>query len=177
MSNTAGYTWAPSVHLLTKNKLYTSIRYNYEEAGAVSFLAGKTFEKTGTLNGFITPSAGLIAGTYHGVPFAVNCELEYNHLSFCSQAQYTMNTQTARNNFFYHWTDLSYRLLPWLDAGVAVQQTAYLVNQTVTNAGVMAEFASGKWRIPVYYFNGGQFENYMVIGINMEWDIKNKTGK
>ncbi|MBS1575292.1 MAG: hypothetical protein JST09_08315 [Bacteroidetes bacterium] len=167
-----GYTWVPSVHVINDKNLYTSVRYNYEEAATFSAITGKSFNGGNTIKTVLTPAAGFAAGKYNGLILALNVDISYRNLQFSSQGQYSFGLGNVDINSFYSWTDLSCKLSSLFSAGVALQQRNYGHSPLTADPGVFAELNFGRWSLPFYYFEIAGGENMIVAGINMEWEIK-----
>ncbi|MGC4036106.1 MAG: hypothetical protein QM764_09105 [Chitinophagaceae bacterium] len=171
-NNKIGYSWAPALHLTSKEKIYTSLRYNYEESQTFSAIAGKSFKKGNSLQAEFTPAAGFATGKYNGLVLALNTDLKLGILQFYSQGQYSFGLGTTPTNCYYSWSDLSCKLSNRFSAGFALQQRNEVGNPLISEPGIFAELHFGQWNFPFYYFNSDGRQNTIVAGINLEWEQK-----
>lgn len=174
-------TFVPIVSFESPDKWYAEARYNYEELETVSFYVGKAFtgrisilsdirEPHGSkdkLSYSVTPLLGGVAGKYKGVSGGMNAVVEYRHIFFSTQSQYTIAYYES-GDFFFAWSELGYQPWSWLFVGVTTQHT-YLyqsANLMVEPGGVIG-FTIGQWNFPLYVFSPASDHHYFVIGASL----------
>ena len=167
------YVWMPVVHFQTRSKIYTEIRYNYEEKQTLSLFGGRTFSGGRNLLFSFTPMAGLSSGRFSGVSLATRAEAEWNNIYASMETQYSMATNKNRTNFFFNWSELEYYVMKNLFAGLTVQYTRQQgINELQPGFAAGLEFKN--MSIPVYIFNPFRNSSYLVVGLNYEYNLKKK---
>lgn len=165
-----GCQWVPVLHYKGRNKLYAEARYNYEEIHTGSLYAGRSFEGGKKWEYSVTPMLGVVFGRYKGFSAAVNTMLDHSGFNFSGQLQYTINSNSRDENFFYNWSELSLRFFDKLYGGVSIQQTALYKSSTTTEAGLLLGYNSGKITIPVYFFSPLKNNRNLIVGLIIEWE-------
>jgi hypothetical protein len=171
-SNIEGYTWSPVFQVTSEKKLYTSVRYNYDESITLSAIAGRSFSSGSQFKTLITPAAGFATGQYNGFILALNTNITYGRIQLSSQGQYSFGIGKTNFNSFYSWSDLACKLSKNISAGFALQQRNDYGLTGATDPGIFAELQFGDWSFPFYYFNSDSGQNTIVGGINLEWQLK-----
>lgn len=174
--DTATVTFNPIIWYQANSGWYAESRYNYEADKTLSAYVGKTFENQSTFSYSFSPMLGAVAGGFNGGSIAVNTELKYKKLFFSSQSQYTFSLEKRSDNFIYNWCDIGYTSLPWLSAGISLQQTNLCDTKSEKGFFIKAEW--GSWVLPLYIFNPQKSERYTVLGLNFSMATKkNKRPK
>jgi hypothetical protein len=171
-TNKNEYLWAPVFQVTSEKKIYTSVRYNYEESQTFSAIAGKSFNSGSQLKAQFTPAAGFAAGRYNGLILALNTDISYGRIFLSSQGQYSFGMGKTPFNSFYSWSDLACKLSKRFSAGLALQQRNDYGTAGLTDPGVFAELQLGAWSFPFYYFNSDGGQSTIVAGVNLEWELK-----
>jgi hypothetical protein len=167
------YVWMPVVHYQAKKGFYTELRYNYEDFQTLSLYGGKTFGGGDHLQYSFTPMVGISTGKFKGISFAMNTETEWKNFYVSSQTQYSKGIQKNSNDFFFNWSELGYTISRNFFGGVALQFT----REGGTNdpePGFLAGLNLGNISIPVYLFRPFNQGRYFIVGLNYEFDFKNK---
>ncbi|MBL7744830.1 MAG: hypothetical protein JNN00_15260 [Chitinophagaceae bacterium] len=163
----------PMIHYETYNDWYAELRYNYEEAGTVSFFGGKTLTAAGDMQLSITPLLGYSAGRFTGVSAAVNTDITWQQLYLSSQSQYSFAVKKNAENLFFNWSELAYHVSPYFFSGVTVQYTR---QDGIRDAepGVLAGVSFKNISIPVYSFSPFSAGRYFIIGLYCELSTAGK---
>jgi hypothetical protein len=164
------YVWVPVIHYKGNSNFYAEGRYNYEELNTGSFYLGRSFEGGKKWEYSITPMLGLVFGRYKGFSAATNTDIDYGRFNFSGQLQYTINKNDRKENFFYNWSELSYRFFEKLYGGTSIQQTVLYKGRMSTEAGLLLGYSSGKITVPVYLFNPFKNNRNLVVGLIVEWE-------
>ncbi len=169
----------PVVYYQTDNNWYAEGRYNYEAINTLSLYAGKTFEKKDAFSYSGSPIVGVVLGQMNGGSAGINLEMDYKRFFFNTQSQFTFSVQQLRNNFFYSWSDLTYRFSESFSAGISLQQTKLYQINGAFERGFLIKPGFKSWTFPLYIFSPETNERYFVLGINYEWQkssAKNSIG-
>jgi hypothetical protein len=162
---------SPIVQYQSNHSWYAEARYNYEEYHSFSVYAGRTFSNVRTAKEFsypITPIAGILEGRLRGISAGLNAELDFKSIYFSTQSQYCISWRDCRKDFFFSWSEIGYRPLKWLAAGLSVQQTNPYHAGSSTEPGLFVSITSGPWSFPLYAFRTSQGPCLLVAGIVRE---------
>lgn len=163
-SKTISFT--PILWYQAKTGWYAEARYNYDAVNSLSIYTGKTFERKSKLSFSLNTIAGIVTGGFKGGSIAVNADAEYKKLSFSLQSQYTFSVENKSLNYIYMWSDISCQIFNYLSAGISLQQTNGNNTEVIVEKGFFVKAASGKWTIPLYFFNPFNNERYIVLGLS-----------
>ncbi len=173
------FTIVPVAYYQTSRNWYAEGRYNYEALNTLALYFGKTFEKKAAFSYAASPIAGVVLGEMNGGSVGINLEMDYKRFYFNTQSQYTFSVQQQAKNFFYSWSDLTYRFSENFSAGLSLQQTKlYQVNGALER-GILIKPGFKNLTFPLYVFMPETSERYFVLGINYEWQkssAKNSIG-
>ena len=168
-TTTATNTVSPIAHYQSKSNWYAEARYNYEEAQTFSLYAGRTFAKENRFSYSFTPMVGGMTGKLKGAALGLNMELDFENFNFSSQSQYAMMTGNVSTNFFFSWSELSYRPVSWFYGGLSMQHTQMYRTNALVEPGVMVGFSIKQWTIPLYGFIPYADNRYFIVGVGYEW--------
>ncbi|MEO6637657.1 MAG: hypothetical protein ABIN25_05240 [Ginsengibacter sp.] len=163
-------TVVPKLYYQNVHGWFGSVRYNYEELQTLSFISGKTFSHDKSFYYSITPYAGVVLGKMNGGSLGSNIDIEYEHLFFSSESQYTFSLSERSQNFLFNWSEGGYKFSDLVYAGLAMQSTHPLENLNTWEPGIMLGFTYKNWTFPFYAFSPIDNKRNYVLGINWEWD-------
>ncbi len=166
---------SPIAHYQSKTNWYAEARYNYEDLQTFSLWAGRTFAKEQAFSYSFTPMLGGMTGKLKGGALGMNMEMDYKRFNFSSQSQYAMLPGNRTSNFFFSWSEISYRPFSWLYGGFSIQHTKVYNCNARLEPGVLIGFNYKQWSVPVYGFNPYSGSRYFIIGVGWEWKQKNPT--
>lgn len=156
----------PLIYYETKNHWYTSARYNYEEDQTLSLQLGKTFSREGIFAYSVTPLAGLLAGNFRGISISTQAEIEAGKFTLFTEPEYCLQFKNENENFFYSWSELSFRPSKIFYTGLALQTTK-IKNLSLTNEpGLLFGICIKNFEVPLYFFKTSSSTNYFVTGIH-----------
>lgn len=170
MGNRQNFAFVPVVYYQSAKNWYAEGRFNYEALNTMALYGGKTFTKTAAISYTASPILGVVFGEMNGGSVGTNLEADYKRFNFNTQTQYTFSVQQRTNNFVYSWSDLTYRFVQKLAAGVSLQQTKLYHVNGAFDLGILLKPTYKSWAFPLYMFRPGSSEQYFVLGINYEWE-------
>lgn len=170
------YTWMPVVHYQSATGIYAELRYNYEELKTISVFGGKLFETGHQAAISITPMIGISAGNFKGLSLAAKADLEWKGLYASVEMQYSMGWKGGSSNFFFSWSEAGYSFSTHFFGGLAMQFTRQ-GDSNDFQPGIVAGLAFGNISIPVYLFSPFKPEQFFVLGVNYEYQLKNKKNR
>ena len=173
--NDRGAILVSKVFYENNKNIYTEARYNYEEPGTFSLIAGKKFSQKKALEYTVTPFAGAAIGEFKGFIAGLKTEVGFKKIYFSSESQYSFSFKDNNNSFFYSWLEAGCRAGSHLYAGVAMQLNVAAGTGAQAEPGVCVTFLVKKWTFPVYAFRAVNGNIYTVVGLNYELSLlKNK---
>jgi hypothetical protein len=167
-------SFQPLAHIQAPNNWYGEMRYNYEEAKTFSFYAGKTFAGGKRAEYKITPMAGYSTGTFTGISFGVNTDVEWKDFYFSAQSQYSISSQTKDDNFLFSWSELGYSVSDHFFTGLSLQYTR-TIGQTDLEPGFVNGLSFKNFEIPIYIFKPFGSGRYFVVGLSFEFSSVRKN--
>lgn len=120
--------------------LHLEARYNYEDRNTFSAFVGRSWS-LGHLT--LTPMVGLAIGQTDGIVPGLEVELAAGGLEFWIEAEYLLDLAGNDGNYFYGWSELSYRVLPWMGLGFMSQRTKTFRQDVEVDWGFLARVGKG----------------------------------
>ena len=164
----------PVIHIETQKNIYAEVRYNYEAAGTITLLGGKTFAGGRKMSYRIKPMTGFSFGKFTGITGAVETDLAWKALYFSLQAQQSIATRESPGSFFFSWSELGCDLGRHFFGGIALQYSLQ-DREDKAEPGIVAGISINRFSFPCYLFNPFQPGAHLVIGLNYEWSFKKKN--
>lgn len=165
----------PMANYTSSKNWYGEARYNFDQMNTFSLYAGKRFSGGNSVSWQATPLIGGLMGQMTGGSLGMHFGMDYRNIFFSSQSQYSFSLENRTDKYFFNWSEIGLEATRWLYAGLAVQQTNVYQTQGKLEPGCMIGFSIKNWTIPVYAFNTTDDERYFVLGLNWQWEGKNKN--
>lgn len=165
------YQWMPIAHYQSAGGFYAEMRYNYEDTKTFSLYGGRTFAAGKDVALSFTPMIGFSAGNFSGLSLAANTELEWKNWYLSSQMQYSMSLSNSATGFYFCWSEAGFSIARNFFTGLAVQFT----RQDGANdfqPGLLAGLNFGNVSVPLYIFSPFRSGQYVILGINYEYELK-----
>lgn len=166
----------PMIHVETSENWYAELRHNYEDAETFSLYAGKTFRHGNEAEFTITPLLGYAVGKFTGPSLALNMDIEWRGLFFCSQNQYSLSAKSREESFFFSWAETGYSFSDAFFTGITLQYTR-LNGKNITEPGFLAGLSFRDISFPCYLFKPFHRDRYFVLGLNYEFNLKRKASR
>lgn len=171
------YRWMPILHYQAQKGFYAEFRYNYEDIKTASVFLGKTFEHgNGNRECSWTPMIGFSSGRFKGASLALNAEIAWKRSYISSQMQYSHSFAAREEHFYFNWSEAGYSLSRTFFAGIALQYTLQAGLHDF-QPGFLAGLNLGNFSIPMYLFSPLNGKRFMILGLNYEFQLKQKRGK
>ena len=104
--------------------VYAETRYNYEDIKTFSVLAGYSFgNEDKAFQWELVPMAGFCVGNTNAFLPALETNFIYKKLTLYSENEYAIDMNSKADNFFYSWSELTYKITDWLQPGTVAQRT------------------------------------------------------
>lgn len=163
----------PVLHFSSRNNWYAELRYNYEETGALSLFAGRSFSGGKSITYTMTPMIGFSTGGFTGISVALNTDIEWKDFYLSSQTQYSRDMNKNEDNFFFNWSELGYSINEYFFTGIAAQYTRDHSGEEF-HPGVIAGLSIKDFSFPLYVFNPFLRGQYFILGVSYEYSFKKR---
>ena len=162
-----GENYTSAIAAADRGPLHLEVRYNYESIGARSAFVGWTFAGGETVTWELTPLLGGAWGTTQAFVPGFEASVAWKQLDFYIEAEYVRDIHARADSYFYAWSELGYRPVEWLRAGVAGQRTNIYGGGRDIQRGPFAQVTWNRVTIGGYWFNPGSSEQVFVgmIGV------------
>ncbi len=157
------------VAALDRGPLHFEVRYNYEARNATSVFAGWKFAGGEAVTWEVTPIVGGLFGAARGVVPGVEASIGWRDLDFYVEAEYVRDLDDTSASYFYSWSELGWRPLPWLRVGLAGQRTKVVASDRELQAGVFAQATAGPATLGVFAFNPDSGSRYLIVSLGIRF--------
>ena len=160
--NSGNYTsW---VGVADRGPLHLETRVNYESVGARSAFVGWTFSGGEEFTWEVTPLLGGAWGTTEAFVPALEASLGWGRFDFYIEAEYVRpNDQDSR--YLYAWSELGFRPVEWLRAGLVAQRTRAYGGDRDIQRGPFAQLTWRRFTLGGFWFNPGASDQVVVISV------------
>jgi len=148
-----------------RGPLHLEARYGYEAKDSRSAFVGWTVSGGEGLAWEITPLLGGgwgPAGTF--IP-GVEASLAWGRVDFYVEGEFVRGRNGSSGNYNYAWSELGFRALPWLRAGLVGQRTRAYGGDREFQRGPFVQATFGRATLGGYWFNPGAGDQVVVASI------------
>lgn len=163
----------PVVHYQTRKGIYTEFRYNYDDVRTASLYFGKAITGGKEFNYSITPMAGFSFGNFRSIAGAAKMDFNYHKFFASAETQYSHALDNEQASFFFAWPEMGINFSSIFFGGIAAQYT-YQLRCADLDPGIMFGVSFKNVSIPGYIFRPANGNEYVVLGIMYEYDLKRK---
>ena len=162
-----GENYTSAIAAADRGPLHLEARYSYESVGARSAFVGWTFSGGETITWEVTPLVGGAWGTTQAFVPGFEASVAWKQLDFYVEAEYVRDNHARADSYFYAWSELGFRPVEWLRAGIAGQRTNIYGGGRDIQRGPFAQLTWNRVTIGGYWFNPGSSEQVFVgmIGV------------
>jgi hypothetical protein len=162
-----GDNYTSPIATADRGPLHLEARYNYESVGARSAFVGWTFSGGEAITWELTPLVGGAWGATQAFVPGFEASVAWKQLDFYIEAEYVRDIHARADSYFYAWSELGYRPVEWLRAGIAGQRTNIYGGGRDVQRGPFAQLTWKRVTIGGYWFNPGSSEQVFVgmIGV------------
>ena len=118
-----GENYTSAIAAADRGPLHLEARYNYESVGARSAFVGWTFSGGEAITWELTPLLGGAWGATQAFVPGLEASVAWEQLDFYVEAEYVRDIHERTDSYFYAWSELGFRPVEWLRAGIAGQRT------------------------------------------------------
>jgi hypothetical protein len=148
-----------------RGPLHLEGRISYEAHGARSAFVGWTFSGGDAITWEVTPLAGGAWGSIHAFVPAIELSVASGRFDLYVEGEYVRHTNERDSSYFYAWSELGFRPLEWLRAGLVAQRTRAHGGERDVQRG---PFVQASWRritLGGFWFNPGSSDQVFVLSI------------
>jgi len=154
-----------AIAVADRGPLHLEARYGYEAKDSRSAFVGWTVSGGEGLVWEITPLLGGgwgPAGTF--IP-GVEGSLAWGRVDFYVEGEFVRDRHTSSGSYNYAWSELGFRALPWLRAGLVGQRTRAYGGDREFQRGPFVQATFGRATLGGYWFNPGAGDQVVVASI------------
>ena len=162
-----GENYTSAIATADRGPLHLEARYNYESIGARSAFVGWTFAGGEGITWELTPLLGGAWGATQAFVPGFEASVAWKQLDFYIEAEYVRDVHARTDGYFYAWSELGFRPVEWLRAGIAGQRTNIHGGGRDIQRGPFAQLTWERVTIGGYWFNPGASDQVFVgmIGV------------
>jgi hypothetical protein len=162
-----GDNYTSAIGAADRGPLHLEARYNYESVGARSAFVGWTFSGGESITWELTPLLGGAWGTTQAFVPGLEASVAWKQLDFYVEAEYVRDSHESTDSYFYAWSELGFRPVEWLRAGIAGQRTRIYGGERDIQRGPFVQVTWGPVTLGGYWFNPGSSDQVFVgmIGV------------
>jgi hypothetical protein len=153
------------IGMADRGALHLEGRYNYEDRDTFSAFIGASWTR-GILT--LTPMFGAAVGRTDGVVPGLEVSVESGRFEFWLEAEYLVNLASRDDDFFYQWSEASYRVVRWGALGVMSQRTKSFRRNADVDWGLLARLGSGRVSFLSYLIDPGR-DRFLMLGVEAEF--------
>ena len=160
-----GDDYTSAIVAADRGPLHLEGRVNYEASGARSVFAGWTFAGGEAITWEVTPLIGGSWGTVRAFIPAVELSVAAGRFDVYLEGEYVRDHGDRDSSYFYAWSELGFRPLEWLRAGLVTQRTRAYGGERDIQRG---PFVQATWRrvtVGGFWFNPGSSDQVFVLSI------------
>lgn len=160
-----GESYASPTFTANRDTLHLEARYNFEGLQTGSLWVGYNLSAGKKLTFEATPMIGGVFGKVNGIAPGLEITATYKKVQFYSSNEYVFDTNTKAGNFFYTWTQLTYSLVPWFEAGYVTQRTRAYQTALDIQRGPLVQFNYKKATFSTQIFNIGETDPVLAFSV------------
>jgi hypothetical protein len=162
-----GEDYTSAIAAADRGPLHLEARYNYESIGARSAFVGWTFSGGEAIAWELTPLLGGAWGTTQAFVPGLEASVAWKQLDLYIEAEYVRDIHARTDRYLYAWSEVGFRPVEWLRAGIAGQRTNIYGGGRDIQRGPFAQLTWSRVTIGGYWFNPGSSEQVFVgmIGV------------
>ncbi len=159
-----GNDYTSGIGVADRGPLHLEARINYESVGARSVFVGWTFAGGEELTWELTPLVGGAWGTTEAFVPGLEASLGWGRLDFYIEAEY-VRPSDKESKYVYAWSELGFRPVEWLRAGLVAQRTRSYGGERDIQRGPFAQVTWRRLTLGGFWFNPGSSDQVLVVSI------------
>jgi hypothetical protein len=154
------------VGVADRGPLHLEARVNYESVGARSAFVGWTFSGGEELSWELTPLLGGAWGSTRAFVPGLEASVSAGRFDFYIEAEY-VRPDDQEGKYLYAWSELGFRPLEWLRAGLVAQRTRAYGGERDIQRGPFAQLTWNRFTLGGFWFNPGASDQVFVLSLGL----------
>jgi hypothetical protein len=159
-----GDNYTTAVAAADRGPLHLEARINYESVGARSAFVGWTFSGGEDVTWEATPLLGGAWGSTRALVPGLEVSVASGRFDFYVEAEY-VRPDDHESKYLYAWSELGFRPLEWLRAGLVAQRTRAYGGERDIQRGPFAQLAWKSFTLGGFWFNPGASDQVFVLSL------------
>jgi hypothetical protein len=147
-----------------RGPLHLEARVNYESVGARSAFVGWTFSGGEEVSWELTPLLGGAWGSTRAIVPGLEASVSAGRFDFYIEAEY-VRPDDQEGKYLYAWSELGFRPLEWLRAGLVAQRTRAYGGERDIQRGPFAQLTWNRFTLGGFWFNPGASDQVFVLSL------------
>jgi hypothetical protein len=160
-----GDNYTSAIFAADRGPLHLEGRVNYESVGARSAFVGWTFSGGDTITWELTPLLGGAWGSTKAFVPGLEASLASGRFDFYIESEYVRDHGDRNSSYLYAWSELGFRPVEWLRAGLAAQRTRAYGGERDIQRGPFAQLTWRRLTLGAFWFNPGSSDQVVVVSI------------
>jgi hypothetical protein len=159
-----GDNYTTAVAAADRGPLHLEARINYESVGARSAFVGWTFSGGEDVTWEATPLLGGAWGSTRALVPGLEVSVASGRFDFYVEAEY-VRPDDHESKYLYAWSELGFRPLEWLRAGLVAQRTRAYGGERDIQRGPFAQLTWKSFTLGGFWFNPGASDQVFVLSL------------
>ena len=153
------------VATLDRGPLHLEMRYNYEVHDAGSAFVGWKFSGGDAVTFELTPIIGGMFGAARGAVPGFEASVAWHDFDAYTEAEYVHDRNQTAPGYYYAWSELGWKPLPWLRVGLVGQRTREVQTGRNLQRGVFAQASIAQFTLSLYALNPDNASRYSIVAL------------
>jgi hypothetical protein len=162
-------SYASGIFAADRGALHLEARANYEAIHAQSAFAGWTFSGGEAIKFELTTIAGGVTGTTRGAIAGVEASAASGRFDYYVEGEHVRDSSAREASYNYAWSELGFRPVEWLRAGLVGQRTRAYGGAREFQRGPFVQLSRGKFTLGAYWFNPGSSEQIGIVSLGVKF--------
>ena len=146
-----------------RGALHLEARVNYEAVGARSAFVGWTFSGGDDIAWEVTPIIGGAWGSTRAFVPGVEASVSSGRFDFYIEGEYVRDHGDLDGSYVYAWSELGFKPVEWLRAGLVAQRTRAYGGERDIQRGPFAQLTWRNFTLGGFWFNPGASDQVFVL--------------
>lgn len=160
-----GNDYTSAIGAADRGPLHLEARINYEGVGARSAFVGWTFSGGDSVTWELTPIVGGAWGSVRAFVPGFEASVASGKFDLYVEAEYVRDHGDLDSSYTYVWSELGFKPVEWLRAGLVAQRTRAYGGGRDIQRGPFAQLSWRNFTAGAFWFNPGASDQVVVFSI------------